>query len=54
MPVMLGYHTLRGSIAMCDAIDLLERAFAREAEAPPKAIAVSPKFVTEYQGYAGG
>jgi len=46
MAVMLGYETLRGALRMPEAIDLLERAFARESAG---ATAVSPKFVTDFQ-----
>jgi ornithine cyclodeaminase/alanine dehydrogenase-like protein (mu-crystallin family) len=46
MTVMLGYETLRGALDMEEAIDLLERAFAREFAG---ATVVSPKFVTDFQ-----
>lgn len=45
MTVLLGIDTLRGTISMREAIDLLEKAFAREAAG---ATTVSPKFVTEF------
>lgn len=46
MTVMLGFDALRGALSMCDAIDLLERAFAHEAAG---ATVVSPKFVTDFR-----
>ena len=46
MTVMLGYETLRDALQMREAIDLLERAFARESAG---ATVVSPKFVTDFQ-----
>jgi ornithine cyclodeaminase/alanine dehydrogenase-like protein (mu-crystallin family) len=46
MAVMLGYETLRGALLIQEAIDLLERAFARESAG---ATVVSPKFVTDFQ-----
>ena len=49
MAVMLGYETLRGALSMRDVIDLLERAFAREATGSAGATVVSPKFVTDFQ-----
>lgn len=45
MSVMLGYKTLAGVLSMCEAIDLLERAFAHETAG---ATAVSPKYVTDF------
>ena len=46
MTVMLGYETLKGVLSMRDTIDLLERAFAREAGGRTT---VSPKFVTDFE-----
>lgn len=46
MTVMLGYKTLKGVLSMREAIDLLERAFAREAGGRTS---VSPKFVTDFE-----
>lgn len=46
MPVMLGYNTLRDAIPMREVIDLLERAFAREAAG---GTVVSPKYVTDFE-----
>ncbi len=46
MAVMLGYETLKGVLSMPDTIDLLERAFAREAGGRTS---VSPKFVTDFE-----
>ena len=45
MAVMLGYEILRGALLMQEAIELLERAFARESAG---ATVVSPKFVTDF------
>ena len=45
MAVMLGYETLRGVLSMREVIDLLERAFAREAAGTS---VVSPKYVTDF------
>ena len=49
MTVMLGYETLRGALRVEEAVDLLERAFAREFSG---ATVVSPKFVTDFPGGA--
>jgi len=45
MAVMLGYESLRGVLSMREVIDLLERAFAREAAGTS---VVSPKYVTDF------
>jgi ornithine cyclodeaminase/alanine dehydrogenase-like protein (mu-crystallin family) len=46
MPVMLGHSSLAGVLSMREAIDLLERAFAREAGGRTS---VSPKFNTDFE-----
>ena len=46
MTVMLGYETLDGVLSMCEAIDLLEQAFAHEVAGRT---VVSPKFVTDFK-----
>jgi alanine dehydrogenase len=45
MAVTLGFAALQGAIGMSEVIDLLEKAFAREAAGKT---VVSPKFVTEF------
>lgn len=47
MAVTLGFEALQGVLPMAQAIDLLERAFAHEAQGQ---VRMSPKFVTDFDG----